>query len=252
MEALLLKDFLRTVSLFRDLAEEQLAHLASIAGEVSHPAKQVIYREGDPVDAFYVVKDGLVTVFREVPGQPLEILARLERGGYFGEMGLLNDKARRYASARTLLPSVLLRIEKSDLIALLTANPALELKFRAEVIRRHGVSVSALLALAGQRDVRIQLGAEATADMEDGSRHALLLDNLSLGGVGLSRVPAEWYVGQPVCFTLGTQAEPALLRVRGKITWREGEHAGIAFDAETAGDARQVYRALRSFLDTHK
>jgi hypothetical protein len=147
---------------------------------------------------------------------------------------------------------VLLRIEKSDLVALLTANPALELKFRAEVIRRHGVSVSALLALAGQRDVRIQLGVEALVEMEDGSHHQMTLENLSLGGVGLSRVPEAWQIGQPVCFILGHPVEPDLLRVRGKITWRERDQAGIAFDPETVGDARQIYRALRSFLDTQR
>ena len=249
MEDPLLKDFLRTVGLFQDLGEEPLARLATVVAEESHPAREVIFREGDPVDAFYLVRDGLVTIYREHPGRPLEILARLEPGGYFGEMGLLNDKARRFASARTLLPTVLVRIDKPDLIALLTANPALELKFRAEIIRRHGVSVSALLALAGQRDVRIQLGADARLEMEDGTRLAMTLENLSLGGLGFSGVPAEWQVGQPVCFTLGHEGEPDLLRVRGKISWREKDMAGIAFDADTAGDARIIYRALRSFLD---
>jgi CRP-like cAMP-binding protein len=246
----LLKDFLRTVLLFQDMGEEQLAHLAAVVREESHPGREVIFREGDPVDAFYLVRDGLVTVYRETPGRPMEILARLEPGGYFGEMGLLNDKARRYASARTLLPSVLLRIDKPDLIELLTANPGLELKFRAEIIRRHGVSVSALLALAGQRDVRIQLGADAFLVMADGSRLAVTIDNLSLGGLGLGSVPAAWQVGQALSFTLGNANEPDLLQVRGKITWRENDHAGIAFDADTAGDARRIYRALRSFLDT--
>ena len=89
----MLKDFLRRVTLFTDLDDGQLGALASLVKEESHPAYQLVFREGDPVDAFYIVREGLVTVFRDEPGRPLQVLARLEEGGFFGEMGLLNDKA---------------------------------------------------------------------------------------------------------------------------------------------------------------
>lgn len=252
----MLRDFLRNVSLFSDLDESQLARVESCARQERFPAKRVIFREGDPVDAFYLVEDGLVTVFREATGKPLQVLARLEAGGFFGEMGLLNDKARRFASARTSLPSTLLRIERQDLLDLLAANPGLELKFRAEVVRRHGLNVSALLALAGQRDVRIRLGVEAVADLDGGTRLPVVLENLSLGGVGLSRVPATWTRGMPVRFALGTEAEPGILTVEGSIIWREDDTIGIAFAAEGDGapgaDATVIYRALRRFLENRR
>src|SRR4029077_15526906 len=151
-----------------DLDDEQLARLAAVAIAERHPAYELVFREGDPVDAFYNVQEGLVNVFRDEQGKPQQVLARLEEGGFFGEMGLLNDKARRFASARTAAPTVLLRMEKPDLIKILAGNPGLELKFRAEVIRRHGMNVSALLGLAGQRDVRIRLGVDAVMGLEDG------------------------------------------------------------------------------------
>jgi len=251
-EVCLLKDFLRKVSLFQDLEEDRLAQLAGLVREETYPSRHVIYREGEPVDALYLVREGLVAVFREVPGKPMEILARLEEGGYFGEMGLLNDKARRFASARTLLPTTLLRIDKKDLIEMLAANPGLELKLRAEVIRRHGVSVSSLLPLAGQRDVRIRLGAEALIELPDGSRQVMVLENLAIGGVGLSRTPDSWQPGQPVRFLLGNRQEPALLNVQGTISWREGDAVGIAFDPGTAGNAGLLQRVLRSFLDAKR
>src|SRR4029077_15700688 len=185
-----MKDFLRRIPLFADLDEGQLHHLAALAHEEHHPAYKLIFREGDGVDAFYMVRDGMVTVFRDEPGRPQQVVARLEEGGFFGEMGLLNDKARRYASARTAAPTPLLRIEKADLIRLLATNPGLELKFRAEVIRRHGMNVSALLGLAGQRDVRIRLGVDVVLRLPDGPRLSVTLENLSLGGVGLSGVPS--------------------------------------------------------------
>jgi CRP-like cAMP-binding protein len=248
----LLKDFLRKIPLFVDLDNAQLERLAGVMKEESHPAYKLIFREGDGVDAFYIVRAGMVTVFRDLQGKPQQVLARLEEGGFFGEMGLLNDKARRYASARTAAPTVLLRVEKPDLINILAGNPGLELKFRAEVIRRHGMNVSALLGLAGQRDVRIRLGVDAVMEMEDGVRLSVILENLSLGGVGLSGIPFTWQTGQPVRFHLGLAGEPDILDVRGSVTWREGDTVGVAFAPDAAGDALLVQKALRRFLDARR
>jgi CRP/FNR family cyclic AMP-dependent transcriptional regulator len=248
----LLREFLRSIALFKDLDSGQLGRLAEIAREERVPSRTVIFREGDAVDAFYIVREGLVTVFREEKGKPLQVLARLEPGGFFGEMGLLNDKARRIASARTVMPTVLLRIEKDDLIALLTDSPMLELKFRAEVIRRHGMNVSALLGLAGQRDVRIHIGAPARILLDDGTELDVTLENLSLGGIGLSGALPTWQLKQPVRFSLAARGELPVLRVIGIVTWREQGAVGIAFGPDTAGDAALIHRVVRIFLEWRK
>jgi CRP-like cAMP-binding protein len=244
------QEFLRTIQLFEDLDSGQRFQLSSLLREERYPAFQLVFREGDPVDALFIVREGLVTVFREEPGQPQQVLARLEPGGFFGEMGLLNDKARRYASARTASPAVLLRIDKSDLVRVIAANPGLELKFRAEIIRRHGMTVSSLLGLAGQRDVRIRLGVAAVLEMEGGEKRRVRLEDLSIGGVSLSDIPDNWQPGFLVQFRLGTERDPSILTVSGTIAWREGDTAGVAFGPEAAGDARLVHRALLTFLDT--
>jgi CRP-like cAMP-binding protein len=249
----LLRDFLRRIPLFTGLEDDQLRQLEGMIREEDSPAKRVIFREGDPVDAFYIVKSGLVTVYREEKGKPLQVLARLEAGGYFGEMGLLNDKSRRFASARTTLPSVLLRIEKADLVHLLAGIPILELKFRAEVIRRHGMNVSALLSLAGQRDVRIRIGVDAEIVLQDGERTPVTLENLSIGGIGLSGpVPARWEIRHQVHFALALPDEEPLLTVHGAVTWKEGATVGIAFDPEISGDPNRIYRVVRTFLDSRR
>ena len=247
----MLTEFLRRVPLLQDLDEAQLARLAALARVEEHPTNHVLFREGDAVDAFYLVRSGCVTVFRDARGKPLQLLARLEEGGFFGEMGLLN-KARRLATARTLGPTTVLRIDKADLLGVLADNPGLELKFRAEVIRRHGMNVSALLGLAGQRDVRIRLGVDAVMEMEDGARLSVTLENLSLGGVGLSGAPETWQTGQEVHFRLGLAGEPEILNVRGTVTWREGDTIGVAFAPDAAGNALLIQRALRRFLDARR
>lgn len=249
----MLRDFLRRIPLFTSLEDGQLRQLEGMVREEDSPAKRVIFREGDPVDAFYIVKDGLVTVYREEKGKPLQVLARLESGGYFGEMGLLNDKSRRFASARTTLPSVLLRIEKADLVHLLAEIPILELKFRAEVIRRHGMNVSALLSLAGQRDVRIRIGADAEIVLTDGERTPVTLENLSIGGIGLSGpVPARWEIRDEVRFALALPDEIPLLDISGAVTWKEEATVGIAFAPDISSDPNRIYRVVRTFLDSRR
>ena len=111
------------------------------------------------------------------------------------------------------------------------------------------MNVSALLGLAGQRDVRIRLGVDAILEMEDGSRLPVQLENLSLGGVGLAGIPFDWQIGRAVKCRLGRPGDPDFFDVSGTVTWREGDTVGIAFDAEASGNAALIHRALRRFLD---
>jgi CRP-like cAMP-binding protein len=242
------REFLRSVPLFQDLDTGQLARIEAVIHEQSVPANHVLFREGDPVDAFYIVREGSITLFRDAQGKAMQPLARLEEGGYFGEMGLLT-RSLRQASARTSAPTLLLRIEKGDLLNLLAQNPTLELKLRAEIIQRHGMNVSSLLGLAGQRDVRIRLGVPAEFLMASGERIAVTLENLSLGGVAVSRLGLDWEMKREVRFGLARAGEPPLLEVEGIVSWREGDSVGIAFDPAIIGDGHAIHRALRRFLD---
>ena len=241
------KEFLRKVTLFAELDDRLLDRLAGISREERFPRHHMVFREGDPVDAFYVVREGAVTVFRDDAGKPQQVLARLEEGEFFGEMGLLNDDTRRYASARTAVPTTLLRIARPDLLALCAASPVLEMKLRAEIVRRRGRNVSAILGVTNQKNVRIRVGSEAVME-EDGARQGVVLENLSSGGLCLARVPPHWQAGGAVRFRLGLPDDPGILDVEGMVTWREGDTAGIAFHPPLAGDETRIQRALRRFL----
>lgn len=247
----MLIEFLRSQPLFADLDRPTLVPLVARAHEEQHVEGEEIFREGDEVDAFYLVLEGQLVVTREVEGGAPQELARLGPGGYFAEMGLLN-KARRLATAKVVAPSALLRIERSDLIEFLRAHPETELKLRSEIVRRHGRNASALLALAGQRDPRIRLGMPALATFSDGLRASFVLENLALGGIAVSGVPRNWEPGMAVDFALGLSRDPNILDVQGTISWREGDTVGIALDPETSGDGTEVQNALARFLEKRR
>ena len=89
------------------------------------------------------------------------------------------------------------------------------------------------------------VGAEGDAD-------GVALENLSIGGIGLSGVPSTWHLKQPVRFSLALPGEPPVLRVIGVITWHENDSVGIAFGPDTAGDAALIHRIVRIFLERKK
>ena len=143
-----------------------------------------------------------------------------------------------------------------NISALLRLSGALDFAALAgaltEVVRRHGRNVSALLALAGQRDPRIRLGMPALATFADGLRASFVLENLALGGVAVSGVPHEWEPEMAVAFALGHSRDPNILEVQGTISWREGDTVGIALDPETSGDGTEVQNALGRFLEKRR
>lgn len=77
----------------------EINFLASLSREKKLAAGEVIFREGDPGDAMYVVLDGRVMISKFIPGAGEEALAFLERGDYFGEMALI-DRQPRSADAK--------------------------------------------------------------------------------------------------------------------------------------------------------
>jgi CRP-like cAMP-binding protein len=79
---------LRSVPTFRDLSPEFLNHLRDRVELVDVAPGQVICRQGDVADSFYLIRMGFVKVSQIFPGGEL-VLTYLSRGSYFGEMGLL-------------------------------------------------------------------------------------------------------------------------------------------------------------------
>ncbi len=80
---------------------------------------QIVIREGDAGDYFYLIESGRCAVTRRVGGTELA-LADLKAGDSFGEEALLSD-ARRNASVTMRTDGMLLRLAKPDFIALLQA-----------------------------------------------------------------------------------------------------------------------------------
>jgi CRP-like cAMP-binding protein/Pyruvate/2-oxoacid:ferredoxin oxidoreductase delta subunit len=83
-----LNNHLRSVPLFATVNEEFLERLKENVELASYNQGQVICREGDDADAFYLIRSGMVRVAQTMPGGEM-VRTYLSRGDYFGEIGLL-------------------------------------------------------------------------------------------------------------------------------------------------------------------
>jgi len=84
---------LRSVPIFSTVSEDFVDLLRDRVELVSYAPGQVICTEGEVADAFYLVRIGFVKVSQKRGDEDL-VLAYLPRGGYFGEMGLLEGGVR--------------------------------------------------------------------------------------------------------------------------------------------------------------
>src|SRR5204863_9308646 len=84
------------VDLFRErgLCAGEMRLLATFSGEERFREGSMIFREGEKGDKLFIVLDGRVRISKFIPGVGEEALAVLDRGDFFGEMALIDDKPR--------------------------------------------------------------------------------------------------------------------------------------------------------------
>lgn len=117
--------FLRSVFLFKDLRNRDIALITGRLMEKSYAAGEVIFQEGDVGRACFVVAEGCVELFRQDPESGKEDpVAVVEPGDFFGEMVLL-DELPRSATARAMSPCRLYILYKTHFDSLLRDFPRL-------------------------------------------------------------------------------------------------------------------------------
>jgi CRP-like cAMP-binding protein len=89
-----LPDALAAVPLLSRLSNAQRARLAKLATTRKYKASSVIVRQGDTSMSFYVILSGRVRIEQELGDNQRLLLRDLGPGGYFGEMGLIDDMPR--------------------------------------------------------------------------------------------------------------------------------------------------------------
>lgn len=109
---------LQKVDLFEGLPEDDLRGIAGIVAGASFEKGEVLFEEGEPGDAFFIVFKGSIEIVKSRPDGTEEKLAVRRAGEGFGEMALLND-APRSATARAAEDSQLVTVGREQFQQLL-------------------------------------------------------------------------------------------------------------------------------------
>ncbi len=112
---------LRSVPIFSGLTDEFLARLRERVELQRFEAGQVICRQEELADSFYLVRIGFVKVSQTSPGGDM-VLSYLGRGSYFGEIGLLG-RGRRVATCSAVDHVEIVRINADDFNAMVEQFP---------------------------------------------------------------------------------------------------------------------------------
>src|SRR3954466_4670867 len=99
---------LKRISVFSDLDDEALGHIAALAAEVSVPAGKELVREGDYSYDLLAIEEGTAKVEREG-----EHLADLGPGDIIGEMGVL-AREQRNATVTATSAMLLVTLDRWD------------------------------------------------------------------------------------------------------------------------------------------
>src|SRR5512145_2211239 len=91
------------------------------------PTGTVLFREGDKGEEMFILQSGKVKISKKIRGVE-KTLATLEKGEFFGEMAILNDKPRS-ASAETLVECEMLVIDRKTFDALIRGNVEIAVRF---------------------------------------------------------------------------------------------------------------------------
>jgi MFS family permease len=108
---------LRTIPMFGPLSPTTRDALARALIRVEVPAGEVVLRQGDDSDRFYIIESGRV----EVTDGDDQVLREEGPGDYFGEIGLLRDVPRT-ATITAIVPTVLLALLRKEFLDAVTGQ----------------------------------------------------------------------------------------------------------------------------------
>ena len=148
------QELLRTVPIFSELSEPDIAALARLTSRRTCPKDTVVFFENEEGDSFFCIVAGRIKVTilgddgREV------ILSVLGRGDFFGEMALLDNEPRS-ATAIAVEDTELLSLHRNDFQSVLSDNRSIMsalIKILTARLRRanHQISTLALLDVYGR------------------------------------------------------------------------------------------------------
>jgi CRP-like cAMP-binding protein len=157
------------------------------------PAGTVLFREGDRGEEMYIVQSGKIKISKKIRGVE-KTLATLEKGEFFGEMAILNDKPRS-AAAEAIEDSDMLVIDRKTFETMLRSNVEIAIRFikrLADRLRETNEQMEALM-IRDNTSRLVSILAKRVKEAPDGTVAVPIEDLAGMAGIegGLAKMIVE-------------------------------------------------------------
>jgi len=221
------------------LSEEQLIAATAQAENVKFAPGQIIFRQGDPADKFYIITKGQVDILRSSKKDGPEMqVARLSEGHYFGEIEVLG-RAERAVTARAVTTVECLALNREVFKSLLAASSE-TYKEVDVVLRRRLAHLGALQGIEIKDTVNTDQDTILKTRMIRDRLTMLSPDDISrILGTTSTRAPLFSTQPQPIQQEVEATQRPTLTLTmepanngfhRGVLMVRRGPSAGLRFE----------------------
>jgi len=119
-------DFLKSISIFEDLKTAEILRLERTLHKRHYTKGEVVFNEGEPGAALYIIKEGEVEITMNYKTDPI-VLTNLSKGMFFGEIALF-DETPRSATVVASKECEIIALSKPDFILFSQKEPSIGLK----------------------------------------------------------------------------------------------------------------------------
>lgn len=144
------KEFLTKIPIFKFLPEEDHVSLVSLWRMKTVKAGEVLFRKGEPGSSMFVIEDGEIEILLPVDPPVNEVrLSILQEGEFFGELTLFADTPRT-ATARALVETHLVEMQRGDFITFMMERPSIAISMLGEMAKRLQMTNELISSLASK------------------------------------------------------------------------------------------------------
>ena len=138
------KNVLKKVPLFQSLKDRQLQRLADRMVERNYGAGDLIVKQGQGGEGFYVLITGKAEATRERSDGEQVVVNQFGPTDFFGELALLDEDGVRTASIQVSEPTTCLVLTRWDFLAILRQDADMAVEILQEMAKRFRIALNTL------------------------------------------------------------------------------------------------------------
>ncbi len=197
-----MKNFLKKLTLFRNLSPAELDQMIGVALERRYPKGETVFFEGEESDGFYIVVSGLVKIVKLHEGGREKTLYLIREGEVLGEMTIVGSNLRS-ATAITVKQTRMIAFPGKSFQKLMSDIPVIAMniiEILSERLRNANSQIEALSFLNARSRVIYNLVRLAGVQGGAGNQDTAIIPRLSQSEIanlcGVSRQMANKIINE--------------------------------------------------------